>query len=144
MSFSPTDDDEPLSDINVTPFVDVLLVLLIIFMITAPIIHHTVKVDLPKDTYSDGAALDKTLRVVVDQTGMIYINNDQVGLDLNGTNREKFERLIQEWLANKSGPQFVDVEADENVRYGALVPIIARLKEMEVGLNLVINPESAQ
>ena len=52
MGNSQWQENEPLSDINVTPFVDVLLVLLIIFMITAPIINHVIKVDLPKDSYN--------------------------------------------------------------------------------------------
>ena len=52
MGNSQWQENEPLSDINVTPFVDVLLVLLIIFMITAPIVNHVIKVDLPKDSYS--------------------------------------------------------------------------------------------
>ncbi len=45
------EENEPLSEINVTPFVDVLLVLLIIFMVTAPIVNHVIQVDLPQDSY---------------------------------------------------------------------------------------------
>ena len=46
------EENEPLSEINVTPFVDVLLVLLIIFMVTAPIVNHVIQVDLPEDSYN--------------------------------------------------------------------------------------------
>ena len=141
MSASPFNEDEAMSDINVTPFVDVLLVLLVIFMITAPIIHQMVQVDLPEDSYNqDGSSLDKTLRVLIDQSGVIYINNEQIGLGLTGQNRAKFQQLILEWSSQKTGQVFVDVEADENAKYGALVPVIARLKEMNVGLNLIIDP----
>lgn len=141
MSANPWNDDEAMSDINVTPFVDVLLVLLVIFMITAPIITQMVQVDLPEDSYNkDGSSVDKTLRILVDRTGVIYINNEKIGLGLTGQNRAKFQQLIIEWVSKKTGQVFVDVEADENARYGALVPVIARLKEMNVGLNLIIDP----
>lgn len=143
MSFSSGDEDA-VSDINVTPFVDVLLVLLIIFMITAPIINYMVKVDLPKDSYSkDGATLDKTLRVVIDKNGLIYVNNDKIGANLTGANKEKFQKTILDWIKAKPDRHSIDLEADENARYGVIVPVIARLKEMNIGMNLVINPEKA-
>ena len=58
-------------DINVTPFVDVLLVLLIIFMVTAPIINHVVQVELPKDSYSQDRQkpMQESVRVVNDRKG---------------------------------------------------------------------------
>lgn len=143
MMQSPWEEEEMMSDINVTPFVDVLLVLLVIFMITAPIIHQIVQVDLPEDTYSkDGASLDKTLRIIIDQEGQIYINNDLIGQGLSGKNEENFKKRITEWRRNKEGTFSVDIEADENAKYGMIVPVIARLKEMNVTLNLVIDPPS--
>ncbi len=138
-------DEEAMSEINVTPFVDVLLVLLVIFMITAPIITQMVQVDLPNDSYNkDGASNDKSLSVVLDQAGVIYINDQKIGSDLTGVNLVKFKQHIDEWKGDKN-PQslYVDVAADENMRYGALVPVIARLKEMNVGMNLVIDPSHA-
>ncbi|MBF0289515.1 MAG: biopolymer transporter ExbD [SAR324 cluster bacterium] len=142
---APWEDDEMMSDINVTPFVDVLLVLLVIFMITAPIIHQIVQVDLPEDSYSkDGASLDKTLRIIIDQNGLIYINNDLIGKGLSGKNQETFQQRIEEWTHNKNGSLFVDIEADEQSKYGMIVPVIARLKEMNISLNLVIDPLSKQ
>ena len=141
MKFQRWHEEDAVSDINLTPFVDVLLVLLIIFMITAPIITQMVQVDLPQDSYNkDGSSVDKTLRVLVDKSGVIYVNNEKIGENLKAANRAKFQQLILDWTANKPGKIFVDVEADENARYGALVPVIARLKEMEVGLNLIIDP----
>lgn len=141
MKLQPWHEDDAMSDINLTPFVDVLLVLLIIFMITAPIITQMVQVDLPQDSYNkDGSSVDKTLRVLVDKSGVIYVNNEKIGEDLKGKNQAKFQQMIVDWTSQKPGKVFVDVEADENARYGALVPVIARLKEMEVGLNLIIDP----
>jgi biopolymer transport protein TolR len=144
MSFS-TQDEDSVSDINVTPFVDVLLVLLIIFMITAPIINSMVKVDLPKDSYNkDGSTVDKTMRVIVDKSGTIYVNNDKIGASLTGPSKEKFQKAVLDWVKAKPDRTSIDLEADENVRYGAIVPVIARLKEMNVGMNLVISPEKSQ
>ena len=64
-----SDQNEPLSEINVTPFVDVLLVLLIIFMVTAPIVNHVIQVDLPEDSYNQDKMkpMQKPLRVVIDK-----------------------------------------------------------------------------
>lgn len=135
------DDHEPLSDINVTPFVDVLLVLLVIFMITAPIINQVVQVELPKDSYTkDGASVDKTLKIIIDSTGTIFINNDVIGIGLDGENEKKFLKTVQEWAGTRKPPIFVDVEADINAKYGDIIPVITHLKEMNVGLNLVIDP----
>ena len=136
-------EDEAMCDINVTPFVDVLLVLLVIFMITAPIINQMIQIDLPQDSYQqDGAPLEKTMRVLIDRKGVIYVNDEKIGEGLSGSNWDKFQKIIREWTTTKKGPVFVDVEADENAKYSALIPVIARLKEMNVGLNLVIAPDT--
>ena len=136
-------EDEAMSDINVTPFVDVLLVLLVIFMITAPIINQMIQIDLPQDSYQqDGAPLEKTMRVLIDRSGVIYANDEKIGQGLSGENWDKFQQTVLEWTATKNGPVFVDVEADENAKYSALIPVIARLKEMNVGLNLIIKPNT--
>ena len=75
MGNSQWQENEPLSDINVTPFVDVLLVLLIIFMITAPIINHVIKVDLPKDSYNQDKMkpVQTPLRIVLDKEGVCLL-----------------------------------------------------------------------
>lgn len=135
------DDHEPLSDINVTPFVDVLLVLLVIFMITAPIINQVVQVELPKDSYTkDGASVDKSLKIIIDPTGTIFINNDVIGIGLDGENEKKFLKTVQEWAGTRRLPVFVDVEADKNAKWDDIIPVITRLKEVNVGINFVIDP----
>ena len=101
----PSQNDEPMSDINVTPFVDVLLVLLIIFMITAPIIQNVVEIDLPQDNYEDNQAnLDQTLRIVIDPSGTIYINKDRIGNALKGEALSLFQQRINEWNQGKPKP----------------------------------------
>ena len=144
MDNSQWNEIEPLSDINVTPFVDVLLVLLIIFMITAPIINHVIQVDLPKDTYNQDKMkpVQEPLRIVLDREGVVYVGETRIGDSLKESNQEIFQKSIRLWAEKKKPPWIVDVEADEAVRYGAIVPVVARLKELGVSMNLVIQPKS--
>ena len=137
------EENEPLSEINVTPFVDVLLVLLIIFMVTAPIVNHVIQVDLPEDSYNQDAMkpMQEPLRVVIDKAGVLYLGNTRIG----GSKDEESQRILQDkirqWTKGRRQPWLVDVEADEKVDYGAIVPVIARLKEQKVNMNLVIRPK---
>ncbi len=141
MSSWHSQENESISDINMTPFVDVLLVLLVIFMVTAPIINQAIQIELPKDSYKDDQAQElDPLRVVINSDKEIFVGDSKIG-DLNRKDWvEGFQTKVGAWKQG-SGPWFADVEADENVAYGVLIPIIARLKEMEVNLNLVIQPE---
>ncbi len=137
------EQNEPLSEINVTPFVDVLLVLLIIFMVTAPIVNHVIQVDLPEDSYNQDIMkpMQEPLRLVIDKSGVLYVGNTRIG----GSTEEKSQRVledkIKQWTKGQKKPWLVDVEADEKVEYGALVPVIARLKELSVSMNLIIRPK---
>ena len=83
MSSSSWQENEPMSDINVTPFVDVLLVLLIIFMVTAPIINHVVQVELPKDSYSQDRQkpMQESVRVVIDRKGVLFWGDVEIGVN---------------------------------------------------------------
>lgn len=134
-------ENDSISDINMTPFVDVLLVLLVIFMVTAPIINQAIQVELPKDSYKDDQAQElDPLRVVINAEKEIFIGDNKIGdLDRKGW-VENFKTKVEAWKQG-IGPWFADVEVDKNVAYGVLIPVIARLKEMEINLNLVIQPE---
>ncbi|MBC8220033.1 MAG: biopolymer transporter ExbD [Proteobacteria bacterium] len=138
------DQNEPLSEINVTPFVDVLLVLLIIFMVTAPIVNHVIQVDLPEDSYNQDKMkpMQEPLRLVIDKSGVLYLGNTRIG----GSNENESQRVltdkIKQWTKGQKQPWLVDVEADEKVDYGSIVPVIARLKELKVSMNLVIRPKA--
>ena len=134
-----------MSDINVTPFVDVLLVLLIIFMVTAPIINHVVQVELPKDSYNQDKQkpMQESVRVVIDRKGVLYWGDVEIGVISEEKWEKKFkDRLQQELAQSQNSLKSVDLEADERVRYGELVPVIARLKEAGVSMNLVIRPKA--
>ena len=137
------EENEPLSEINVTPFVDVLLVLLIIFMVTAPIVNHVIQVDLPEDSYNQDAMkpMQKPLRVVIDKAGVLYLGNTRIGGSKDDESHRILQDKIRQWTKGRRQPWLVDVEADEKVDYGAIVPVIARLKEQKVNMNLVIRPK---
>ena len=139
-----SDQNEPLSEINVTPFVDVLLVLLIIFMVTAPIVNHVIQVDLPEDSYNQDKMkpMQKPLRVVIDKSGVLYLANTRIGDSNEEMTQRVLEDKIKQWAKGQKQPWLVDVEADEKVDYGSIVPVIARLKELKVSMNLVIRPKS--
>ena len=137
------EENEPLSEINVTPFVDVLLVLLIIFMVTAPIVNHVIQVDLPQDSYNKDVMkpLQEPLKLVIDKSGILYIGKTRIGESAEEESQIVLKDRVTQWTRGKKQPWLVDVEADEKVDYGSIVPVIARLKELDVSMNLVIRPK---
>ena len=137
------EENEPLSEINVTPFVDVLLVLLIIFMVTAPIVNHVIQVDLPQDSYNKDVMkpLQEPLKLVIDKSGILYIGKTRIGDSVEEESQIVLKDRVTQWTRGKKQPWLVDVEADEKVDYGSIVPVIARLKELDVNMNLVIRPK---
>ncbi|MGE0808908.1 MAG: ExbD/TolR family protein, partial [Burkholderiaceae bacterium] len=74
-------EDEPLSEINMVPLIDVMLVLLIIFMVTAPLLTHAVKLDLPRATSEPTVVKEEPLRVDIDVQGELFWNGRKVTLD---------------------------------------------------------------
>ena len=137
------EENEPLSEINVTPFVDVLLVLLIIFMVTAPIVNHVIQVDLPQDSYNKDVMkpLQEPLKLVIDKSGILYIGKTRIGDSAEEESQIVMKDRVTQWTRGRKQPWLVDVEADEKVDYGSIVPVIARLKELDVSMNLVIRPK---
>ena len=137
------EENEPLSEINVTPFVDVLLVLLIIFMVTAPIVNHVIQVDLPQDSYNKDVMkpLQEPLKLVIDKSGILYIGKTRIGDSTEEESQIVLKDRVSQWTRGKKHPWLVDLEADEKVDYGSIVPVIARLKELDVSMNLVIRPK---
>ena len=137
------EENEPLSEINVTPFVDVLLVLLIIFMVTAPIVNHVIQVDLPQDSYNKDVMkpLQEPLKLVIDKSGILYIGKTRIGDSTEDESQIILKDRVTQWTRGRKQPWLVDVEADEKVDYGSIVPVIARLKELDVSMNLVIRPK---
>jgi biopolymer transport protein TolR len=109
-----------MSDINVTPFVDVMLVLLIIFMVTAPMMTQGVDVSLPEATSEALPSDTEQLMVSVDNQERVFINDVQVSVDaLN----DKLQRI----LSNRENRQ-VYLKADKDISYGTVVRIMSEIK----------------
>lgn len=105
-----------MSDINITPFVDVLLVLLIIFMVAAPMMIGSVNIDLPKG--SSGAVSEKIqpIAVTIKQDGSIYLQEDKVKLNL-------LPKLILNITNNNIGTK-IFVRADNRIDYGRVMDVV--------------------
>ncbi len=113
-------DDRLMSEINVTPFVDVMLVLLIIFMVTAPMMIQGVEVSLPEATSKPMASEQEQLVVTIDQNNQVYINDFQVGVD---NLKEKLIHITKNQKADE-----VYLRADKTVAYGMVVYVMSEIK----------------
>ena len=109
-----------LSDINVTPLVDVILVLLIIFMVTAPMMTRGIDVRLPK-TESGSDATEQRLVVSIDSDNTVYLNDRPVNVNLL-TDRLKTE-------IKSTGIDFVFLRADQAVPYGRVMVVMDQIKK---------------
>jgi biopolymer transport protein ExbD len=135
-------ESEPLSDINVVPLVDVLLVLLVIFMITAPIVAPTLQVQLPRVSLNPGTNPNQTITITIDREERLAVNDKVLGLLRDDDTLRRFEGEIDAWRAGYPGaPAFL--RADRLVRYGTVVQVMARLNRMGVvDVGLMIEQES--
>jgi len=120
-----------LSDINMVPFIDVVLVLLIIFMITAPILQSGIEVDVPK-THTVKEITQQRLVVTIDKNQRIYLGNDPVNIhELPGRIKKQLKR---------SGDA-VFLRADETVPFGAFATVIDELRVSGVSnISIVTEP----
>jgi len=109
-----------MSDINVTPFVDVMLVLLIIFMVTAPMMIQGLNVDLPEASAKPLDSEKEHLIITIDKDHQVHINEYQVVLD------SLSERLIK--ILQSRGDREVYLKADKNIPYGIVVQVMAEIK----------------
>ncbi len=124
---------ELMSDINVTPFVDVMLVLLIIFMVTAPMMIEGVNVDLPEATAKPLDSEKEHLVITIDKNHLVYINDFKVAVDFLG---EKLNKMLQ----GRSDLE-VYLKADKNIPYGIVVQVMAEIKNAGVEqLGMITEP----
>ena len=105
-----------MSDINVTPLVDVMLVLLVIFMITAPLLTAGVQVDLPKSQAAAIRGQDEPISVTVDQRGRIFVQETEVTLD-------SLEPRLSAITHNNRDVR-VFVRGDQGIPYGQVMSVI--------------------
>ena len=118
---------EPISEINVTPMVDVMLVLLVIFILTAPLLASSIKLDLPKTDAAKPGATPAFVTLVVDKTGQVFFNEKPVAADAL--------RASLSQTAAQNPDTEVQLRADETVPYGKVVEVMGAAQK--AGLNRI-------
>ncbi len=122
MAFGTQDNtDEVMNEINMTPLVDVMLVLLIIFIITIPVMKHAVNVDLPRATNVPQDAKPQTVRLSVDAKGVYYWNEAPI-------DDAQLPALLKEQAAKNPQPD-VHIRGDKDVRYERVAQVMAAAQQ---------------
>jgi biopolymer transport protein TolR len=132
-SFDNGSDPQGFREINVTPLVDVMLVLLIVFMVTAPLLHGGLTVQLPEVEGTEPAAAPKAAVVTITREARVFLGER----DVTGT--------VQQALAadpEARGPAGLRVRADRDVRYDEVAKVLAAARAAGIGkIDLVVDPE---
>jgi biopolymer transport protein ExbD/biopolymer transport protein TolR len=121
MAFSNHNDgDEVMSEINITPLVDVMLVLLVAFIVTAPLLNNAITVNLPKTATTQPPEQKKPITISIDAEGAVYLDKEEVAIE-NLEDELGLRRLTQ--------PELVyHLSADEAVQYGAVAKVMAAIE----------------
>ena len=124
----------PLSEINVTPFVDVMLVLLIIFMVTAPLMQQGVDVDLPETTTQPLRLQNEPLILTVKADGTVFVSRKEIAL---AELQQKLEAIFE-----GRDDKEIFLRADQKASYGAVVKVMAAARLAGASkLGMVTEPE---
>ncbi len=124
-SFNPHRQQSMMSDINVTPMVDVMLVLLVIFIITAPMFTHAIKLDLPQAKADAAQQQASTISISIDGAGKVFWNNEPVPMAALSEKLDKAAAVLPQ-------PE-LQLRADKNTRYETVAQVMAAAQEH--GLN---------
>ncbi|MQT82764.1 ExbD/TolR family protein [Pseudomonas helleri] len=120
MAFSTQDSDEVMSEINVTPLVDVMLVLLVVFIVTAPLLTNSIPINLPKTESVAPVEQKDPLVVSIDDKGKVFINKDEVQPEVLEFNLKS---------AKAKDPEVrVQLQADNGVNYGEVARAMASIE----------------
>jgi biopolymer transport protein ExbD len=132
---SNNNDDGMMSEINVTPLVDVMLVLLTVFIVTAPLLMNAVSVQLPKASAAVAATTPETAHISITDAGDIYLNEAQLP-------EAELESSLKR--VNARGDLSVEILADEKVAYGVVAKVMAAIQRAGIGkFTFVMLPEVA-
>lgn len=135
MSFNLDDDDEIMSEINMTPLVDVMLVLLIIFIITVPVLTHSVKVDLPRANNQPNQIQNKPITISVNKQGQIYWNESLI-------DQTHLTQKLQQIAQQQPQPE-VHIRGDRKVEYEYVMQVMAEAQRNGVQkLGFITEPKS--
>ncbi|MDQ3189732.1 MAG: biopolymer transporter ExbD [Pseudomonadota bacterium] len=127
---------QPMSEINVTPLVDVMLVLLVIFIITAPLLSYAIKLDLPNDPAPSAEAAASTIKLSIDAEGKVYVDTDTL------TDEQLRSRFA---AAAKTSPvPEVHLRADKATRYERIAFVMSSAQQAGLSkIGFVTEPSSA-
>jgi biopolymer transport protein TolR len=121
------------SDINITPFVDVMLVLLVVFMVTAPLLTSGLRIDLPEVNAAQTPVKDSKLLVSVTKEGQVLFGERDITANIGAALRES-QRVQTE--------RELYIRADKDARYGVVAEVVAAARSNGVdSLNLLVQPE---
>ena len=115
--FTPDDADQPTAEINMIPMIDVMLVLLIVFILAAPLLARAVKIDLPREVAAADHPLPADITVSIDKAGQVWWDNAPV------TAAELDHRL--DAAGRKADPAELHIRADRDVTYGHVADLMA-------------------
>ena len=116
-SFDRKTASQPMAEINMVPLIDVVLVLLVIFIVTAPLLTNAVKLDLPKATSSADLQKPDKIEFAIDPTGLLFWNGERI-------EREEAIKRFTEAGAKRPQPE-VYLRADQNVPYRHVAEMLA-------------------
>ena len=133
--FDSSDEYGDLAEINVTPLVDVMLVLLIVFMVTAPLLTTGVSVDLPRAASSPLPGQDEPLSVTVDGKGRVFVQDSEIQLD------QLPARLAAVTQRNKDARIFV--RGDKGVDYGSVMGVVGAINRAGFGKVALVTDSAA-
>ncbi len=127
-------EHRPMAEINVTPFVDVMLVLLIIFMVTAPLMQQGIEVELPETTTQAIKLQNEPLIVTVKKDGSPFLADQPVSME------DLTPKLVA--ILDARGDENVFLRADANAPYGAVVKVMAAIQNAGApGIGIITDPE---
>lgn len=139
MAFGGFNDNKqtgPMSDINVTPMVDVMLVLLVIFIITAPLFTHAIKLDLPSAQSAPAQEKPETISLSIDGEGKLFWNDAAIGED-------ELTAKLAETAARQPQPE-LQLRADKETRYEVIAQVMSAAQGNGITkLGFVTDPKSA-
>lgn len=130
------DQEDLVSEINVTPLVDVMLVLLTVFIVTAPLLMNAVKVKLPKASAEVAITVPKTAHISITDAGDVFLDQQKLALETLTSNLGT--------LKAQQDPA-VEIYADEHAEYGIVAKVLAAIQRAGISkFSFVMSPDSAK
>ncbi|MEZ0210193.1 MAG: ExbD/TolR family protein [Methylophilus sp.] len=130
------EQEDLVSEINITPLVDVMLVLLTVFIVTAPLLMNAVKVKLPQASAEVAITVPKTAHISITDSGEVFLDQQKLALETLTSNLDT--------LKAQQDPA-VEIYADEHAEYGIVAKVLAAIQRAGISkFSFVMSPESAK